>query len=179
MPAIRPGYLAETPITEFGLGKSSSRNLRALYPTHPLFGEMNDAAIRNSFFTPPETTGERGNRVMSDGGYMFGQVDLDYQGTPNFADVPVGGGGLPASPYGPNIASPTDGHNPASIPAEGVIATLETAQVSAGEEQPGSRGAFVGNSLISPHRTKFVAGPPGEDLPAGNGSGNTFIVRVF
>lgn len=171
MPAIRPGYLAETPITEFGPGKASSHALRALYPTHPLFNEINDQAVRSSFFTPPETTGERGKRVMSDGGYMFGQVDLDYQNTPNFADVVVGGGGLPASPYGPNIASPTDGHNPASIPAEGVTATDEV--------RSRSGGAFVGNGLVSPHRTRFIAGPPGEDSPLGNGSGKTFVVRVF
>jgi hypothetical protein len=132
---------------------------------------MNDEAIKASFFTPPETTGARGARVMNDGGYMFGLVDRDYQRTPNFADVVVGGGGLPASPYGPNIATPSDGHNPSSIPAEGVAATDEV--------RSRSGGAFTGNSLVSPHQTRFIAGPPGTTQAPGNGSGNTFVVRVF
>jgi hypothetical protein len=84
---------------------------------------------------------------INDGGHTFGTVNIDYVEAPNLADVVVGGGGLPGSPYGPNIATPPEGQNPADIPAAGVAAT---------ERARGSGGAFVGNGLTSPSATAAV-----------------------
>jgi len=46
---------------------------------------------------------------LSDGGYMFGLVDLNYSDSPDMLTVKTGGGGLPSSPWVPNLASATGG----------------------------------------------------------------------
>jgi hypothetical protein len=65
--------------------------------------------------------------LLSDGGYAFGTVDRFYSNTPNLADVVVGGGGKPGSPFAPNLGVPgeANGHNPAAIPDSGVETTQE------------------------------------------------------
>lgn len=135
----------EAPVRTFALGSSSTADLTAIYPGSPVNdGSINDAIVETMFQDLNEAP------VISDGGHTFGTVNRDYQDSPNLADVVVGGGGLPGSPYGPNIAvAPTDPHNPAGIPAAGVEAT---------DNSRGSGGAFVGNGLESPHRTSAKIG---------------------
>lgn len=170
MPAVRPGFLSTTPTKTFGLGSSDSASLRLAFPKSPIFNELNDQAIRDSFDLPPELQ----NGQINDGGYAWGLVDRNYQQTPKFDNVPVGGGGLPASPYGPNIASPdpSDPSNPLTIPASGVEAT-ELARSK-------SNGAYQGNNLTPPSKTTAGIAPRrlGQYLPLGVGSGNTFINRT-
>lgn len=170
MAAVRPGYLADVPATTFGFGKSSTAQLKGAYTTSPLYTTYRDNEIRNAFNRPAEVTGDDGKRVMSDGGYAFGSVERDYQSSPDLADVPVGGGGLPGSPFGPNVASPGvgNGHNYAAIPDSGVVT------------RPISEGAFVGNGLVSPIQTARGIAPRllGQALQNGVGSGNTFKIRV-
>jgi len=84
---------------------------------------------------------------INDAGYMFGTVDIDYKSAPNLAEVVIGGGGLPGSPWAPNIAVPPEGQNPADIPAAGVEATAAA---------KGSGGAFQGDGLQSPHNTSAI-----------------------
>lgn len=167
MPAIRPGFLVETPVTTFGLGRSDSTAARLIYSSSPFYnGTTRDEDIRKSFFQPAELSSDG---KLNDGGYAFGTTDRYYQQTPNLNEVPVGGGGLPGSPYGPNIATPTRGHDPSSIPASGVEAAQRLASRSA--------GAWVGNSLKSPHEsTLSIIDPTQRRL--GVGSGNSFVVRI-
>lgn len=56
---------------------------------------------------------------VNDQGHTFGTFNRDYDknNPPNYADVETGGGGLPASAWVPNPASPVDGpNNVSSIP---------------------------------------------------------------
>lgn len=135
----------ESPARAFGLGSSSTADLSIIYSGSPVNdGSLSDAIVEEQFQDLNQAP------VISDGGHTFGTVNRDYQDSPNLADVVVGGGGLPGSPYGPNIAvAPTDPHNPAGIPSAGVEAT---------ENSKGSGGAFVGNGLESPHRTSAKIG---------------------
>ncbi len=166
MPRIRPGYLAEVPATSFGAGSSDTTAKVICYPDSPFYnGEYNDQKIRDSFFAPPELEGN----FINDGGYQFGLVDRTYSGTPNFDEVEVGGGGKPATPFAPNVASPAVPFDPRTIPEQGREATIKI--------KSRSRGAFLGNGMVSPHTTKYVQQQPGETLGLGNGSGNTFINR--
>ena len=56
--------------------------------------------------------------VINDGGHTFGTYDTSYSGAPDLNDVETGGGGLPASPYVPNVTSPGPGSiNPTDMPA--------------------------------------------------------------
>jgi hypothetical protein len=166
MPRIKPGYLAEVPATTHGLGSSDTTASKIVFAQSPFYnGELTDQAIKDSFYHPAELEGD----FINDGGYQFGLVDRKYSGTPNFDEVEVGGGGKPATPFAPNIANPVVPFDPKTIPAEGREATLRHKSIS--------RGAFIGNGLVSPHTTKYVAPPPGETNGPGNGSGNTFINR--
>ena len=95
-------------------------------------GKANYAALREMFGNTPyfnDYTKEEVKRLaqelmldgeVNDQGHTFGTFNRDYDqnNPPNYADVETGGGGLPASPWVPNPASPTDGTiNPGSIPA--------------------------------------------------------------
>jgi hypothetical protein len=166
MPRVRPGYLTEVPATNFGLGSSDSQASKLVFSVSPIYnGELSDAKVRETFFAPAELEGTE----INDGGYAFGLVDIKYTGTPNFDEVVVGGEGKPATPFAPNIASPEEPFNPRTIPAEGREATIRV--------RSRSRGAFIGNGLVSPHTTRTTTPAPGETLGPGNGSGNTFINR--
>lgn len=135
----------EAPVRTFGLGTSSTRDLSIIYSGSPVNdGSLSDEIVEVMFQDLNQAP------EVSDGGHTFGTVERDYQGAPNLAEVEVGGGGLPGSPYGPNIAvAPSDPHNPRGIPAEGVEAT---------ENSRGSGGAFQGNGLESPSRTSAKIG---------------------
>lgn len=127
----------EPPISVFQPGKSGTAELRAQYTTSPLNdGTYTDSALR-ALYTTLEFPA-----VLSDGGHYFGSVNREYTDAPNLASVAVGGAGLPATPFAPNPAAPTDpGLNPASIPA---LATPPTR---------GGGGAFQGDGLASPSAT--------------------------
>jgi len=56
---------------------------------------------------------------VNDGGHTFGEFNRDYTDAPNLEDVQTGGGGLPATPYVPNPASPGEGVNADNIPDSG------------------------------------------------------------
>lgn len=138
----RKQIMVEPPVRTRANGSSDTANLRALYPGSPVYrGDLTDDIATEKFMTEV-LSGE-----INDGGHTFGTVDIDYRSAPNLADVEVGGGGLPGSPYGPNIATPAEGQNPADIPAAGVEAT---------ERAKGSGGAFVGDGLASPSDTSAV-----------------------
>lgn len=169
MPAIRPGYVVEIPVRTFGLGSSDTGAKKKAYTTSPLYnGTLStDAAVRATFFQPRELSGGQ----LNDGGYAFGLVDRYYQGTPDLATVPIGGGGLPGSPFAPNLGVPGEGngHNPAAIPADGAELTQEL--------RSRSQGAFIGNGLVSPHTTVAAIVDPAQ-RGMGIGSGNSFRVRI-
>jgi hypothetical protein len=135
----------QPPVRTFGLGTSSTADLTILYSGSPVNdGSLSDVIVEEFFQEENQAP------VISDGGHTFGTINRDYQDSPNLADVEVGGGGKPGSPFGPNIAvAPTDPHNPAGIPEAGVEAT---------ENSRGGGGAFVGNGLESPSRTSAKIG---------------------
>ena len=100
-----------------------------------------------------------------DGGNYFGAVDMDYGGAPDYADVPTGGGGLPASPWVPNPSSPVDGvNNPGSIPA---------APDGYGTTPADNWGTGVGSQLSPKASSAAIAGQTIGDLPANDPTGGS------
>jgi len=173
MPVIRTGYLSAPPVSTFRAGRSDTISLKAAFPNSPLYnGEYNDEKIRAAFFAPPELSADG---FMNDQSYAFGSVSRYYGGAPDLSQVVPGGKGAPGSPYGPNINSPTVGHNPTSIP-EDTVAT-EAARSH-------SEGAFVGggaDGIVSPSKTtrSIVARTLGGTLTNGNGSGDSYRKRII
>lgn len=122
-----------------GLGSANYSSLPDAYPGSPVYsGELDNEKVANQYISIVS------DAVVDDEGHMFGKVDLNYASAPNLADVVTGGGGLPGSPYAPNIASPPTGQNPKDIPASGVEAT----NVSQGSGAP-----FSGDGLANPRDT--------------------------
>jgi len=103
----------EAAVTTRGLGKSATNSLKAAFSNSPLYtGEYNDVQVRKLWITEVQ------ENPINDGGHTFGVKDLDFEGAPDPADVPTGGGGLPAGPFVPTTASPgIEGSiNPADLP---------------------------------------------------------------
>lgn len=144
MPTARRQIMVQPPADRMtgGIGRSDVISLQNAYPGSPVYeGTLTDQVATDQYMNIVT------NAAVNDGGHTFGTVDLNYGASPNLADVEVGGGGKPGSPYAPNIASPPSGQNPADIPESGVEAT---------ERARGSGGAFTGNGLASPSNTAAV-----------------------
>ena len=111
MPQHKQGTV-EPVITERFMGRSASNDLATSFPASPIHsGEMTDESIRAQY---QEIVMDA---VINDEGHTFGTYDTSYSGAPNLDDVETGGGGLPASPYVPNVTSPGPGSlNPADMP---------------------------------------------------------------
>lgn len=169
MSAIKAGNVVEVRATSFGLGSSGTANKKRAYTTSPLYdGSYSlDAQVKLAFLQPPELVGT----TINDGGYAFGLVDRFYSGSPNLADVVVGGAGLPGSPYAPNLGVPGEGNgvNYAAIPASGV----ETTEAA----RPRGPLPFVGDGLVSPSQTRAAIVDPAQ-RGLGIGSGNSYRIRL-
>ncbi len=102
----------EAVITERFMGRSASNDLATSFPASPIHrGELTDEIVRAHY---QEIVMDN---VINDEGHTFGTYDTSYTDAPNLADVETGGGGLPASPYVPNVTSPGPGSlNPADMP---------------------------------------------------------------
>lgn len=134
-----PAKIVESEDSAFGPGSSGKKNLQQSYPGSPIHsGEIDDDSV-TAQFEELVIEGE-----VNDGGRWYGTFNRDYEDAPNLEEVETGGGGLPGSPYAPNIASPPEGQNPTDIPESGVEAT---------QNAQGSGGAFDGDGLASPHES--------------------------
>jgi len=103
----------EAPVTERFMGRSDTNQNKACFAASPIYmEEITDDERREAWQTMIL------DGPINDGGHTFGVHDPNYLEAPDpAADVETGGGGLPASPFVPNPASPGPGsHNPADIP---------------------------------------------------------------
>ena len=108
MPTHKQGTVDVVP-TEGIKGRSGSTTLAHVFGASPIHtGELTDDLIREEFQTMVL------DGKVNDGGHTFGEINRDYVDAPNYADVEVGGEGLPASAWAPNPQSPGPGSmNPA------------------------------------------------------------------
>jgi hypothetical protein len=109
--------IPQGPPGEGGFGHRSDVNVRAMFRS-PVGTTYSEEAVRNVAVAALNGAGGPGdsipnigvtNGVINDGGHAFGRFDLNYAGAPDFSTVAVGGEGLPASPYVPNLATPGPG----------------------------------------------------------------------
>lgn len=100
-----------------GLGQRSDVNLAAAFAT-PVGTVYSEEAVKNAGIAALNGNGGPGDMipnigvakgVVNDGGHMFGTFDLNFSSSPDLDTVAVGGEGLPASAYVPNLASPGPG----------------------------------------------------------------------
>jgi hypothetical protein len=157
MPTHKQDTVKSSKVTTRGLGAADTTNAILAYPGSPIHsGELTEEIVRAQ-------GQDLVDGITSDGGHTFGSFDMDYSDAPDFADVEVGGGGLPGAPFAPNIASPGEGMNPADIPAVGVEAT---------EAARGAGSPFPGDGLASPSKaSKSVSRQKLGSLIFGNSDG--------
>ena len=91
--------------------KANRAALKSMFAAAPYFNDYTKEAVQD-LAQDLLMDGE-----VNDMGHTFGTYNRDYVDAPDFADVATGGGGLPASPWVPNPASPTGGvNNVGSVP---------------------------------------------------------------
>ncbi len=108
MPEQRQTIVSPAAAPNKDKGARKDNNLRSAFPDSPIFkGIISD-----------EERKKRYQDLALDGvvvnGHGINSFDRDYNGTtqnpvPNLEDVETGGGGLPASPFVPNLTSPGPG----------------------------------------------------------------------
>ena len=108
---VQPNTVIDKPF-----GSRSDTSLKAAFPTSPIHSSVyTDESVHVLF----EKLALRGDVASSGGslagrGYGFNSFNRDFIGSPqdpvpDLNDVNTGGGGLPASPYVPDLSSPGDG----------------------------------------------------------------------
>ena len=135
MPTHNQGTVTPV-ITERDLGKSATNDLKSIYSSSPVH-DLTPEEIRAQF------QAEALDGVTNDGGHTFGEFNKDYElnGAPDYADVPTGDGGLPASAHAPNPSSP----------GEGSVSPTDQAKAPDGFGATPSDTPFVGvGSQLSP-----------------------------
>jgi len=93
------------------MGSRNEINIRSAFPASPIYkNELTDTIIKKKFQNEVlDTTVVNGHGLNS--------FNTEFRDAPDLKDVETGGGGLPASPYGPNLTSPGPGSiNPADMP---------------------------------------------------------------
>ena len=104
-------------------------------PTTKPFGARNEINLKASFASSPIHQEDYTDDVVRDlyqslaldgtvvNGLGFNSVSRDFSDAPDLSNVETGGGGLPATPYVPNLASPGPGSISPSdqVPYDGEI----------------------------------------------------------
>ena len=107
--AEQPQIIVQPPVpSEKAFGTRKDQNLRSAFPASPIYRNKISDDERKKLFQIEALDGTVVN------GHGLNSFSRDYIGTsqdpvPNLDDVETGGGGLPASPFIPNLTSPGPG----------------------------------------------------------------------
>lgn len=113
MPSVKQTTV-EAAVTERDFGSSDTNSLKLSYRASPIYAGELTVAEREQAFRNLVQDG----KVVGGFGIPEYNREFNENGAPNLDDVKTGAGGLPASPYVPNPASPGPGsQNPSDLPA--------------------------------------------------------------
>jgi len=98
------------------LGARNEENMRAIFPASPIHSrELTDVERQTSYQglaldgDVNDTVTVAGTPVIGGPGHGLNSFNRDYVNAPDLSEVETGGGGLPASPFMPNLSSPGPG----------------------------------------------------------------------
>lgn len=118
MSTIKQNLVEPTQIKTPGSGVANIGNLKKAFPNTPQYNDYKDIAVKKLYE-------DLLNNASSDAGdidayYGLSGFSLNYNenNPPKLEDVETGGGGLPATPFSPNITSPGPGSTNASAQPE-------------------------------------------------------------
>ena len=141
------------PATDGGMGKSNTSVAAVAFAASPIH-QGEDPLLDDGTLEAPIRKHYQKlclDGIINDGGHTFGEFNPNFadNGAPSFGDVPTGGGGLPASPWVPNITSPGPGSmNPTDMPAP---------PDGYGQEAPTQWGTGVGSQLSPAQSSEKIA----------------------
>ena len=168
MPKMNYNTIVAPPVNGKPLGTRNEQNLKGLFPSSPLYNAAssdvpNEGAAK---LQPAEYAQWFLDHVVngavpgSDGYYGFSEAyNRDFNGAgasvpggpPDFKDVKTGGGGLPATAFVPNPASPGEG-NGVSADAKPEAKDF-AAQISAKKPSTPGAGAAANEDARNPAST--------------------------
>lgn len=97
-------------------GARRQSNLQSMFPTSPIYqGDITDEERKRAYQALSldgnvnDSADSAGITVPGGPGHGVNTHERDYGGAPDLSLVETGGGGLPASPYMPNLTSPGPG----------------------------------------------------------------------
>jgi len=141
MPSQNQIIIAQPVPPDKQFGASIYANAKKIFPASPVHNQEISNEERKQYF---EDNVLNGTIV---GGNGLNNFDLDFNEAPDLAEVKTGGGGLPSTPYTPNLASPGPGSiNAADMPVYEGTFPGNTAQTSA------EFGVGLGG-VVSPSKT--------------------------
>jgi len=99
-------------------GSSDTANLQSMFPQTPGLADGDLPTSNASSYKKAALELLLDGEIVDNGQVGNYNRDFSGNGAPNYADVPTGGGGLPASAWVPNPVSPGEGSvNPADMAA--------------------------------------------------------------
>ena len=97
-------------------GSRNDTNMKSIFSESPIYkGEITDLERTTSYQSlaldgnVTDTVNVAGVNIVGAPGLGFNSHNRDYVDAPDLSEVETGGGGLPASPYMPNVTSPGPG----------------------------------------------------------------------
>jgi hypothetical protein len=160
MADVNQTVVEASPPVEGGPGSTRNEaNLVKAFPNSPIYsGELDDTERKEVYQTSLDGIVLNGLGISS--------FNLDFSEAPNIEDVETGGGGLPGTPYIPNLNS-ADGASPAGLPPyDGTLGSVEDKAAASGRQY----GSGLGG-LVSPKTTaEEISTQKIGDLIASNGA---------
>ena len=116
MPEQKQTIVQPPPPPNKAKGARKQSNLQSMFPSSPIYlGNMTDEERKKSYQglsldgNVNDASDSAGVSVPGGPGHGVNSHDRDYSNAPDLSQVETGGGGLPASPYMPNLTSPGPG----------------------------------------------------------------------
>ena len=143
MADVNQTIVQASPPIEGGPGSTRNEsNLVQAFPGSPIHsGDIDDEERKELYQTSLEGIVLNGLGISS--------FNLDFSEAPNIEDVETGGGGLPGTPYIPNLNS-ADGSSPAGLPPyKGTLGRVEDKDAASGRQYGSGLGGLVSPKTTS------------------------------
>ena len=148
MSTLKQNLLEYSNVTQKAKGTSNTSNLQKAFPEAPQYNDYKDQDALELYEELLNSDGVTYNGVTN--------YSMNYEnGAPNLENVETGGGGLPATPFSPNVTSPGPGDHSASSQPE---FTGETKNIDAVNNFGTGVGGLVSPAVTAKNISKTKLG---------------------
>lgn len=150
MSTLKQNLLEYSNVNQKVKGTSNTGNLIKAFPSAPQYNDYKDAQALKLYQDLLNTDG----LTLAEAGVVDFSLNYD-NGAPNLNDVETGGGGLPATPFSPNITSPGPGNSSATAQPE---FTGDTKNIDSIDNFGSGLGGLVSPSETTPNMASITIG---------------------